>query len=337
MSCGSDLRAFREEDEVDDPTLDDLEPVTVGNDESDREVGAGHTIAIDSAPGSGVSGQGDEQLRDCPACGSPNSPRRYLCGRCGADLETGEGSAVAEVVPNPTSGARVRHAGTTDQLEGRGADRRWKLAAAVVAVGLVVGGGLGAMILLGIGPFASDEGTTAAAPVFDRASYPDQPTALAVSTVAASTSQAASTDELDASQLLDGDLTTAWNSRGEVNPDGVGEIVEVEFADPVWLSTVIFANGDQEDDQSFVANARAKRIRVELDGGSTFIANLLDEPGEQAVRLPTPRFTTRVRFEILEVYPGDTYDDLALSEVAFRGFVANPDDAAVAVSDGDDG
>ncbi|MDX1657563.1 MAG: zinc ribbon domain-containing protein [Nitriliruptorales bacterium] len=330
VSCGDDLRELHD----DEPTLDDLpvggveraEPVS-------RDTAESRSAPTQAVPA--VGGGSEQDLRTCPACGSPNSPRRYLCGRCGADLESGEGGSSPVVVPSPSSGAGSRATtSTTTDLGSRTSDRRWRIAAGIVLVGLVVGGGLGAMIVFGWGPFAAEpQSVEGSGPVFDRSSYPEEPTPLTVSAVAASTARTGAQDGFAVDRLLDGDTTTAWNSRGDVNPDGVGEIIEFDFAEPVWLSQIVFANGDQEDDESFVANARAKRIQVELYGGSTFIANLLDEPGEQAIRLPTPRFTITVRFEVLEVYPGDTYDDLALSEVSFRGFVANENDAAVARAD----
>lgn len=326
VSCGADLREF-EDDDVDssDDTLDDLPAVTVS--------GVSATDDTQVVPTQREDGDSDEELTACPACGAPNSPNRYLCGRCGTDLRTGEATGRVAVVPSPAAGARPRRHPTTDDLEGVGSDRRWRIAAAIVTVGILIGGVLGAMVALQLGPFSSGSGSDGDGPVFDRSAYPERPDPLPASSVATSTAQTGTSASFDPGQLLDGDVTTAWNSRGDVNPDGIGEIIQVDFADPVWLAQIVVANGDQNDEGAFVANARAKRVEVTLSGGSSFIVNLLDQTGQQSVRLPVPRLTTSVRFEVLEVYPGDTYEDLGLSELEFRGYPANEQDAETVRAD----
>lgn len=334
VSCGADLRAFDDEldgygDEMDgyaderpdqahDDTLDDLPVVDAGPSAADE------TTAV---PRVSDPEQPTGELFACSSCGAPNSPNRYLCGRCGADLTTGEATDRTEVVPNPAVGARGRRLGTTDDLDGSESDRRWRIAATIVVAGVLIGGVLGAMVAFQVGPFANASDASGDGPVFDRSAYPDDPEPLMVASVAATSAEPGASERFDPSRLVDGDINTSWNSRGDVNPDGVGEVIEFGFPQPVWISQIVFANGDQQDDLAFAANARAKRVEVTLDGGVSFIVNLLDERGQQAVRLPVPRLTTTARFELLEVYPGDTYDDLGLSEVGFRGYRANEEDA----------
>ncbi|MBW3621307.1 MAG: zinc-ribbon domain-containing protein [Actinobacteria bacterium] len=261
-----------------------------------------------------------DDLRRCPACGAANSPRRMLCGRCGADLETGEPATRA---PREAFSAALGPAGERSM----GLNRT---VLAIVTAGVLIGGGLGAMVALGVGPFAGGgEGPPPA--VFDDARYAGPPDDLDPPAVGASTTHEPVADRVfDPQLMLDGDVTTAWNNAGQDAPSGVGEELRVEFSEPVWLTGIVLANGDQRDDDRYLGNARVQRARVILDAGVSFTVTFLDEQGRQAVRLDVPELTTGLRIEILETYPGDTYDDLAISELGFRGYIADAEDAEVA-------
>lgn len=262
-----------------------------------------------------------DDLRRCPVCDAANSPRRMLCGRCGADLDTG--------VPAPTR-PRDGFPGPgldPDRDHGPGAKRT---VLAIVTAGVLIGGGLGAMVALGVGPFAAEQdGPPPAA--FDEERYPGPPDDLDPPAVGASTTHEPVAERVfDPQLMLDGDTATAWNNSGQDVPLGVGEELRVEFPEPVWLTGIVLANGDQRDDDRYLGNARVQRARVVLDAGVSFVVTFLDQQGRQAVQLDVPELTTGLRLEILQTYPGDTYDDLAISELGFRGYVADEEDAALA-------
>ncbi|MBW3657806.1 MAG: zinc-ribbon domain-containing protein [Actinobacteria bacterium] len=262
-----------------------------------------------------------DDLRYCPACNAANSPRRMLCGRCGADLETGERAV-----------ARPREAFTAGPVGG-GREPRVGISRPVLAIitaGVLIGGGLGAMVALGVGPFGAERDGPPVA-IFDDREYPGPPGDLDPPAVGASTTHEPVADRVfDPQLMLDDDLGTAWNNSGQDNPMGIGEELRVEFPEPVWLTGIVVANGDQRDDDRYLGNARVQRARVVLDAGVSFTVTLLDQPGRQAVQLDVPELTTGLRIEILEAYPGDTYDDLAIAELSFRGYVADEEDAELA-------
>lgn len=264
-----------------------------------------------------------DPLRTCPNCGANNSPRRLLCGRCGADLESGH---VVEARPRP---ATVTAAGADD--DDRSSSLLNRTAVAIVTAGLLIGAGLGAMVALGIGPFAEDDGPPPAG--FDDSAYPGPPGSLddlTLSIGASSTHEPVGDATFGPQLMIDGDPATAWNSSGETRPGGVGEQVRIEFPEPVWLTRIVVDNGDGRDDARFLGNARVKRALVVLDAGVSFTILLADDPAPQAVSLDVPELTTGLRIEVLETYPGDTYEDLAISEIAFGGYLATEEDAAVA-------
>lgn len=273
------------------------------------------------------------ELRECPNCDAPNSARRNICGRCGADLSTGEipgsnGPIVSEV-DGPRRGAAARD---RERLEDE-PSRTGRLVALVVAVGVLLGALIGGLIALDAGPFGQDEGEPemVEAPPFDPARYEDDAEALTVTAIGTSTTHEPLGDErYDASQMVDRDLTTAWNNAGTRNAGGVGEVIAVEFEGPVWIDEVVLGNGSQASDAAFLGNARLERARFRLDGGVVYEVTFLDRQQLQSVQLPEPVLTTGVLVDVLSVFAGDTYEDLAISELRFRGWPADESDRSVA-------
>jgi len=265
---------------------------------------------------------GSLALRSCPSCGGPNSPTRELCGRCGADLDTGE-------VP-PRADARAL---AFPEKPGSDADepRSWLGAAlAVVVVALLVVGGLG---LAGVGPFGGSDASVPSAR-FDTQVYGGAPVRLPVAEIATLTTRGTEDGtSFEASQMVDDDPATAWNSDGSAGgaEDGVGERIELVLEEPGWVDRIVIRNGDQRDADTYAANARIQRAQVTMDGGVVLLLNLLDEGlAPQAVELTEPVLTTGVAIEILDTFAGDTHPDLGVSDLELQGWTAEGDDVQLA-------
>ncbi|MFA9428975.1 zinc ribbon domain-containing protein [Egicoccus sp. AB-alg2] len=261
-------------------------------------------------------------LRSCPNCGGPNSPRRELCGRCGADLDTGS-------VP-PRADARALafpgQPGSDDDEP-----RSWLGAGlAVLLLVVLVVAGLG---LAGIGPFGNAEASVPSAR-FDEQTYTGPPERLPIAEIATRTTlEPQGGISYEASQMVDDDPGTAWNSDGRVDEveDGVGERIELFLEEPAWVDRFVVRNGDQRDAETYAANARIQRAQVTMDGGVVLLINLLDEGlAPQAVELTEPVLTTGVSIEVLDTFPGDTHPDLAVSDLELQGWAAQGDDVQVA-------
>lgn len=275
-----------------------------------------------------VEGPPDAHERvGCPACAAPNSPSRVLCGRCGADLETGE------VAPRPST-PQIAPTDPTVDLEGRRVvdRRRTRTAIGFVSAVLVVTVVLAVLAAMDRLPFAGGGGSQVPPARFDPAAYPQPPSDLEITRLSTSTTLAAAseTQGYDASLMVDDDLETAWNNDGDINPDGVGEVIRVGFDQPVWISSIVIGNGAQQDGDAFAANARLQRAQVTLDGGVTLVVELDDVDGLQNVPVGDPELTTSVRIDVLGVRAGDTYEDLAVSELSVRGYQANERDREIA-------
>jgi hypothetical protein len=270
------------------------------------------------ARAAGTDGDGPA-TRTCSNCGAPNSSQRELCGRCGADLDTGELAARPDPRPYPPPAAEE-----DDPV------RRW--AAPVLAVLGVVALLVLGLALAGLGPF--DRGPAVPEARFDAQRYDDDGERLPLSDIATrSTLPPQGGGSFAADRMVDDDPATAWNSDGggEGPEHGIGERIDVVLAEPAWIGRIVVANGDQRDPDTYAANARVKRAQVTLDGGITFVVNLLDEGlGEQAVEFREPVLTTSLRIEVLDSFPGDTHPDLAISDLAFEGWPADARDVELA-------
>jgi len=121
-----------------------------------------------------------------------------------------------------------------------------------------------------------------------------------------------------AANTLDGNNDTAWNSDGKKVGRGVGIRLQWRFDRPQHIVQITVLNGwvhSRKFPTIFADNGRIKRVRVTTDTGSTDWA-LADSPRPQTLRMDLGT-TGTVRFEVLEVYPGAKYPDLALTGISF--------------------
>lgn len=270
------------------------------------------------------------ELRQCPACGADNSTARVLCARCGVDLDSGERPVAAPVVHRP--GPAVDLAGDVSDTGGR--DRDGNRTALVVAVIIVVGAIVG--LLVGTWAVGAGREPARAGPAFDPAVYPEEPAAIEVSAVGASSVRPSSGGVgYGADNLVDDDVTTAWSHDPAVEAAADVDLA-LALADPAWVTSLTFANGAQSDELAFAADGRVLRVRLLVDGAAVAELQLLDRPGLQRVTLPEPVLVRTIRLVVVEAVPGDTYAEVSLSEIVVTGHRARGDDLARMVVDDPD-
>lgn len=280
----------------------------VPEDRTDRDGGdaeAGGPAPLGAATTRMPAAPPHAELRRCASCGAANSPRRASCGRCGADLDSGQAP-------------RAVGASADAEAEGVGpaGPRRWLRPAALLVAAAVIGTLVGALAYIRFGLMAGE----AATPVFDPAVYPEEPSPLAVADATASSSLAGGDVPRDADLAIDGDPATAW-AEGEPGP-GEGASLHLRLARRSWVETVVLRNGDQRDDATFSAGARAAKVLLSFDARPAFEVTLTDVSGEQLVRLPEPQLASLVSLRVLQVVPGGGSDELAISEVVVHGWAA---------------
>ncbi|MBO7496931.1 MAG: hypothetical protein J6T98_10285 [Salinivirgaceae bacterium] len=113
---------------------------------------------------------------------------------------------------------------------------------------------------------------------------------------------------------------TAWVEG--VSGYGVGEWVKYTFrANNPRITNIHVVNGYVKSDAAWKNNSRVKKLKVYVNDKPYLILNLEDSRSDQDFEISplTNSVEWTMKFEILEVYKGDKYDDTALSEIYFSG------------------
>jgi len=136
----------------------------------------------------------------------------------------------------------------------------------------------------------------------------------ASSTLAADASQSYGAD-----QVKDPYKNAVW-CEGADGP-GIGEWLELvpKVAKP--LHSIVFMGGYQAG-ALFQANARPKRMEVELNGEHRFEVEVPDKA--EALEIPVAGYlkpVRKIRFTFKEVYPGTRFEDMCVSGIALRAML----------------
>jgi len=123
-----------------------------------------------------------------------------------------------------------------------------------------------------------------------------------------------------ASCLTDFNIATPWCEGAKGN--GIGETITF---DNVEGNLIRIVNGFALNNVTYLNNARAKRIRVDINNKPVAILVLEDVIGyqyfpfiqENRIEWLDQWDPHSVKFTILDVYPGAKYEDLCISEVSF--------------------
>lgn len=131
-----------------------------------------------------------------------------------------------------------------------------------------------------------------------------------------------------ADKLDDARTETAWVEGGEGM--GYGERFVYRFPDSVFgdgMDCVSFwgvriINGYTRNDRTWSENGRVKWMRIDINGRPAAFLHLLDTPQTQEVMWDALGYLRRgdsISFEIVDVYRGTKYEDVAISEILLHG------------------
>jgi len=124
----------------------------------------------------------------------------------------------------------------------------------------------------------------------------------------------------------DFDKNTAW-IEGK-SDYGIGEFIEYQFdfkdySGGLGINKILIANGYKKSKNDWKNNSRVKQLRMYINGKPYSIINLLDSFEIQTIDIDKimipPNETTKLRFEIIDIYKGDRYKDTAISLLMFDG------------------
>lgn len=103
------------------------------------------------------------------------------------------------------------------------------------------------------------------------------------------------------------------------NGPGVGEWLEMEPAVPRPLVAINMLPGCQKSDALFKANARPKKILVELNGEHQFAVEVPDLMDSYEIPIKAyAKPVKKIRLTFQEVYPGNRFEDLCVSGVSLH-------------------
>lgn len=123
---------------------------------------------------------------------------------------------------------------------------------------------------------------------------------------------------------------TAWVEGSEGN--GTGEFLEYYFkAQSPRITEITVVNGMIKSNTLWKNHSRAKKIKLYLNAAPITILNLTDECAAQTFKfqpigmkrdengIVNSKEDWCLKFEILEIYAGDQFNDLAITEIYFDG------------------
>ena len=148
--------------------------------------------------------------------------------------------------------------------------------------------------------------------------------------VSVSSTLASKNGAYEAKHAADGKPGTAW-CKGTAG-NGVGEWLLFEFSKPVPVTVLSFVPFFAKSDATLANNNRIKKLKIEMDGGVSGIVEFTDAKWCKDCQLQYPaplvnfykegrtKFikTKSIKFTILDVYPGRTYNDTCISDIEVK-------------------
>lgn len=115
--------------------------------------------------------------------------------------------------------------------------------------------------------------------------------------------------------LFDNDSNTAWVEG--VDGQGIGEWIVIEFDGLRLVKDIQTANGYNKDRQLYQKNSRVKELKIEFSQREKRTVVIQDTGATQSIALPKdqPLKAYWVKFTIESVYPGNKFEDTAISEL----------------------
>lgn len=115
----------------------------------------------------------------------------------------------------------------------------------------------------------------------------------------------------------------AWVEGAKGN--GVGEWVIYYFRNKCpRINEIIIYNGLVKNDEVWKNNGRVKQLRLLVNDKPFAVLHLQDTRAQQSFKVPLlgrrkDGKDLVLKFQVMEVYPGEKYNDLAITEIYFNG------------------
>ncbi|MGB4774575.1 MAG: hypothetical protein WBP45_05355 [Daejeonella sp.] len=129
--------------------------------------------------------------------------------------------------------------------------------------------------------------------------------------------------EFKAKSADDNSYKTAWVEGKE--DEGKGEYLEFFFKnESPRITSIIVCNGYMKSETAWKNNNRVKKLKLFINNKAAGVLNLEDSRSNQEFKVGTlgrnpDKKDLVLKFEILEVYKGEKYNDTAITEIYFDG------------------
>jgi len=143
-----------------------------------------------------------------------------------------------------------------------------------------------------------------------------EPYVLAAATSASSTYPADGDGDYEPDNLGDNVVDSMW-CEGNVDGDGTGEWVELDFGTRSRISSLVLSNGNAFGFKAFMNANSATAGTLTFSDGSTAKITIKPSMMEQTISF-TPHTTQTVRLTVDAVRKGKEFNDLCLSELHFE-------------------
>ena len=259
----------------------------------------------------------------CVKCGTGNDPTSNFCKKCGMTLEDAEPAPALpwwrrlfrrepqryEAGYRPGRGRSGGRGGMAGAREARRkALKAMGSLGRILAILAIAGVALG----VSVGPWR-DTATDWLAERLDSIRQLVAPTYEPVNPQGATASS--SLDGHPPEDAIDLGSTTWWAEGAE--GDGVGESITVTFAEPVDIAAIIVTPGVGDSEQ-FVQQPRPRVLHVVFDNQTTTDLAVTDSPEFQTFEVDGADGVTSVQFQVDAVWPGQSGEDLGITEIEFR-------------------
>ena len=123
-------------------------------------------------------------------------------------------------------------------------------------------------------------------------------------------------------------LKTFWSDEAwseSAKGPGIGEWIELAPKVPKPLTTIDINPGYFKSEELFRANARPKKVLVELNGEHSFTVSIPDL--RETFNIPIEGYrkpVKKVRLTFQEVWPGNRFEDLCVSAIRLHASLDNP-------------
>lgn len=118
-----------------------------------------------------------------------------------------------------------------------------------------------------------------------------------------------------AGRICDGRSENAW-VEGSAGP-GINESIVFTFDSEYKVSGMNIHAGYQKNSDIYYKNARPQSIKLTFSDGTGMSLQLSDICGPQNIAFAHPVQTSEISVMIESIYPGNKYEDLAISELAW--------------------